>query len=447
MHLLNDPGIKFNFQQCVRRDGDSDKYALMDLYLPQFNIAIEVDEEYHKTQLTADEIRQREIEANIKPEIMRIDCSQGIDKVNEQIDECVDKIKKARGAVKTYKAWDGLSGYEHYRKEGYLRLCDDTELSSPTEICNIFGILKAPQRGSVVWWYNRNKSYRIWWPRENYGDASGNVSGDWYNKMEDKNTIVEYANGPESTREAHLKNVIKDDRPRIVFYAKRNMLNERLYRYVGVFTLNKDKSESENKCIWEIDEKLSEEFKLPDFQYNVDEGKALDSLNDVLAPCLSKIEEIKQRIDKWRSGLNQGKFDIISDIENVVNEFQKQEGKRQKRNGILTKLLNLLQAIKKYEGAQQNNSGGVDVDYNDDSLDCLYKILTQIDSIYEDWCRRQTNIALLKPHILPLYAINDEAGRNNYICAEILPEWIKLKTLEASNEEHNKLKNYGNTTD
>jgi hypothetical protein len=265
--------------------------------------------------------------------------------------------------------------------------------------------------------------------------------------MKDKSTIVEYANGTDSTREAHLKNVINDARPRIVFYAKRNMLKERLYRYVGVFTLDKDKSESEKKCIWKIDKELSEEFKLPDFQYNVDEGKALDSLNGVLVPCLSKIEEIKQRIDKWRSGLNQGKFDIISDIENVVNEFQKQEGKRQKRNGILTKLLNLLEAIKKYEGAQQNNSVGVDVDYNDDSLDCLYKILTQIDSIYEDWCRRQTNIALLKPHILPLYAINDEAGRNNYICAEILPEWIKLKTLEASNEEHNKLKNYGNTTD
>ena len=39
VHLLNDPGIKYNFQQYAHRDGD--KFALIDLYLPQFKIAIE----------------------------------------------------------------------------------------------------------------------------------------------------------------------------------------------------------------------------------------------------------------------------------------------------------------------------------------------------------------------------------------------------------------------
>ena len=95
LHLLNDPGIKFNFQQYARRVGD--KFALIDLYLPQFNIAIEVDEVYHKTQLTADEIRQREIENNIEPQaVIRIDCSKGIVDVNNQISKCVKKIKAAK---------------------------------------------------------------------------------------------------------------------------------------------------------------------------------------------------------------------------------------------------------------------------------------------------------------------------------------------------------------
>ena len=99
VHLLNDPGIKYNFQQYAHRDGD--KFALIDLYLPQFKIAIEVDEAYHKTQLTADEIRQREIETNIKIEhTIRIDCSKGIDEVNGEVDKCVRQIKEAREDAK-----------------------------------------------------------------------------------------------------------------------------------------------------------------------------------------------------------------------------------------------------------------------------------------------------------------------------------------------------------
>lgn len=272
VHLLNDPGIKFSFQQFARRDGD--KFALIDLYLPQFNIAIEVDEAYHKNQLTADEIRQKEIEAKLgipSKNIFRIDCSRGIEDVNGQIDHCLGKINELKSLAE-YTPWDGLSGYEHYRKEGFLRRTDATELSSPTEICNIFGIPKAPQRGSVIWHQGNGVSYRIWWPRENYEDANGNISGDWYNKMEG-DTIIEYCiKSPYTDKRGkehkdpcgeHLEKVIKEKRSRIVFYAKRNMLNERLYRYEGVFELDEDASRMEKKCIWKRSDKLSEKFELP----------------------------------------------------------------------------------------------------------------------------------------------------------------------------------------
>ena len=57
IHKLDDPEIKYVFQQYAARDNNTGKYALIDLYLPQLGIAIEVDEAHHKEQYTEDEIR------------------------------------------------------------------------------------------------------------------------------------------------------------------------------------------------------------------------------------------------------------------------------------------------------------------------------------------------------------------------------------------------------
>ena len=41
IHGLNDSGIKFKFQQYAKRN-ENGKYALIDLFLPQFNIAPQI---------------------------------------------------------------------------------------------------------------------------------------------------------------------------------------------------------------------------------------------------------------------------------------------------------------------------------------------------------------------------------------------------------------------
>ena len=430
LHLLNDPGIKFNFQQYARRV--EDKFALIDLYLPQFNIAIEVDEVYHKTQLTADEIRQREIENNIEPQaVIRIDCSKGIVDVNNQISDCVNKIKAAKEIAEQeglYEAWDGLSGYEHYRQKGVLSLKDNQELSSPTEICNIFGILNAPQRGSTVWYRDKDESYRIWWPRENYEDDYKNISGDWYNRMTgDK--IVEYCLKPgngngHDPRQEHLKKVISENRPRIVFYARRNMLNERLYRYVGVFEIDKEESLNESKCIWKRNDRLSEGFELPKWQ-EVEETVAMESLKTELEKVFSMLGSIKERVDGWRTCFNANNLDQIKgEISNLKNEESIRGTKR-----LLSMLDNLNDYISSYMEAEQSTCE-VSVDYNDESSDRRDKILTQINKVYEVWCKSKTKITLLRAHLIPLYEIKDDQEKyDDYIQYEILPEWIRYKSL------------------
>ena len=61
VHRLSNPEIKYMFQQYARREGA--KHALIDLYLPQFRIAIEVDEAQHNSDygMMADEERLKEI--------------------------------------------------------------------------------------------------------------------------------------------------------------------------------------------------------------------------------------------------------------------------------------------------------------------------------------------------------------------------------------------------
>lgn len=322
VHLLNDPGIKFNFQQCARRDAETGKFALIDLYLPQFKIAIEVDEAYHKGQLTADEIRQREIEANIniKPEnVFRIDCSKGIVEVNREIDDCVKKITEAKkSAIKNnqYREWDGLSGYDHYRSTKKFTIDDDTVLSSPTEICNCFGILNAAQQGGNVWLNpNDGNEYLIWWPNENYENKMGYATGKWYNKINDNNTVIDETRIDEGQiqhsfgsiapcktgQKSHYDGVSNNPRPRIVFYRKQNALNEKFYRFVGVFELEQNaKYKKGNTCIW--NRRDNPNIDLPEFfdpQYLIDELNKITTTTPAKDKkkqlMLEKIDEITKK--------------------------------------------------------------------------------------------------------------------------------------------------------
>ena len=78
IHRLNNPEIKYMFQQYARRDGE--KHALIDLYLPQFRIAIEVDEAQHNSDYgkTADEQRLKEIamHANTDMRVFALDARE-----------------------------------------------------------------------------------------------------------------------------------------------------------------------------------------------------------------------------------------------------------------------------------------------------------------------------------------------------------------------------------
>lgn len=277
IHKLDDPEIEYVFQQYATRDDQSGEYALIDLYLPQFDFAIEVDEPCHLKRMTEDQMRMKEIpEYYSISHIERVDCSQTIAAVNAKIDDIVNKINiiKARLiADGKYKPWDGLSGYDHYMNTGLLIINDHTKLSSPTEICRCFGLDNAGRQGSRTWTDPRDsRKYKLWWPKENYEDSDGHVSGRWYNKMEEDEEgtwIIEADMTSVQASEEHVKAARRERSRyprRIVFFAKKNWTGDRVYDFWGVYELVDNvgkiniEGEKYDACIWK---RVDDRFELP----------------------------------------------------------------------------------------------------------------------------------------------------------------------------------------
>ena len=92
-HRLDDIRVRLVLQQYVKREKG---YALADLYLPQLNMIVEVNEEYHETdeQKLRDAIRNKEVRDATKADVFVIKASGNLDEIHQQVDEIVAEIRK-----------------------------------------------------------------------------------------------------------------------------------------------------------------------------------------------------------------------------------------------------------------------------------------------------------------------------------------------------------------
>lgn len=258
-HQLDDDRVKFVVQQYIRRT--QDKYALADLYLPQLNIFIEINEPYHKDENRVlreiDRIRNEEILniTNSKPII--IDCDNNIQEIHYQITDVISLIKqRIQEMGDNFQPWDDVStlSVEYHRNKGYLKVDDNECLRTTDDVAEIFGT-KPKHRGflraSGATVPNK-KNEIIWWPNMEHRLWSNELS-------EDGMFIYEYPKA-ENKRTAHLKQWLSaPEETRITFLRYKDDLGFCFYRFVGVFKLNKEKSIKENKCVWEC---VSDYYKL-----------------------------------------------------------------------------------------------------------------------------------------------------------------------------------------
>lgn len=199
-HQLDDNRVKFVVQQYIRRT--QDKYALADLYLPQLNIFIEINEPFHKNNVEVDKIRNEEILSVTHSKPIVIDCDNDIQEIHRQVTDVVKLIKQRISELgDSFKPWDDASTLtvEYHRNKGYLKVDDNECLRTTEEVAEVFGT-KAKHRGflrasgAAV----PNKKHEIvWWPNTEHRL--------WHNELsEDGMFIYEYPKA-EDKRAAHLK--------------------------------------------------------------------------------------------------------------------------------------------------------------------------------------------------------------------------------------------------
>ena len=227
------------------------------MYLPQLGIFIEINEPFHKNNTEVDRVRNEEISHVTHSEPIVIDCDNSIEEIHSQISNVVQQIKQAIAEQgDKFIPWDGGStlSVEYHRNKGYLKVDEHEYVRTIDEAFAIFGA-KAKHRGflRVAGASVPNKPNEVVWC-----PSSGHRI--WYNELsEDGLEIREYNKTDEQTRKKHVERYLSDNQRRVTFFREKDELGFCFYRFVGVFELNKDKSEQENKCVWE---RISEEYQL-----------------------------------------------------------------------------------------------------------------------------------------------------------------------------------------
>ena len=204
IHLLNDTEIQFTTQQVVRKN-DGRRY-LIDLYFPQFQIAVEIDESHHLSNEEADRVREREIVTSAGVTFFRIKCdnNSNLASVHQKIDELINEIR--------------------------LQKDDGAKFRTHADVLRLFGKDYTSHQRSTS---PLNENEQVWFPKLYKND-------DWDNSIDNNGKEI---NQIKVGNEMEIKE-IKDS---IVFAHQKDVFGNIYYSFKGVFRCEKH---TENKIYY-----------------------------------------------------------------------------------------------------------------------------------------------------------------------------------------------------
>jgi len=245
IHLLDDFSIKFVTQQYVMRP---EGRALTDLFFPQFGLHIEVDEGQHfvDDNIKADKIREADIINATGHEILRVDVTQSLEKINNNIGDIVQRIKELRNSS-SFIPWDINSEFnpETYINLGYIDVADNVAFKTIKDACNCFGHnYTGYQRAGAS---HPNSDTILWFPKLF-------SNGEWNNQISaDEAEIIERNEDAGKAKEhvlSHLNDKEKYKHKRIVFAKVKGNMGDVLYRFRGLYELDTQGSNIKTGLIW-----------------------------------------------------------------------------------------------------------------------------------------------------------------------------------------------------
>lgn len=241
-HLLNESGLKFTTQQYVVRPNG---HALTDMYFPQLNIHVEVDEIYHLDQKDKDFLRDADIVNATNHKVIRIDTSKGFDILNDQIDQVVEEIRAAKNNMTDFQDWDidRDQNPQTYIDKGFIKIEDDVAFRYSYQAANCFGhSYTGFQQGGTK--HPREAGKMIWFPRLY-------PNGEWENSIShDEEVITEISKNSDRTRkhiDYELNNSLKN---RIVFARVKSPLGDVMYRFKGEYKLDEEATNYNTGLKW-----------------------------------------------------------------------------------------------------------------------------------------------------------------------------------------------------
>ncbi|KTS05176.1 AbaSI family restriction endonuclease [Microbacterium testaceum] len=168
IHGLDDPEIEWVTQQAVpaREEG---KRALLDLYFPQFRLAVEIDELQHVDQVEQDRLRERHVidTANVEFWRWKMQEIRTLDDARKRIDKLVRNIRKRKRAQiedQTFVPFRFGRTYDptEWIARGGVGIQDDARFRRHTDVARLFGKDLAVHRSGML---RLTKSVQVWFPK------------------------------------------------------------------------------------------------------------------------------------------------------------------------------------------------------------------------------------------------------------------------------------------
>lgn len=236
-HKIDCLDIRPVTQQYVK--GYDNDYYLIDLYFPQINVGVEVDEAFHKSNRESDLKRELTIEEKLSSvredtlfELKRIDATLPLGELTKRIEGIAEEIKQ-KLVDKKITQWDtDVSIKTQIQKKGYISVDDFYRFRLITDVANqlFFKEYKGYQQAS----FNislSNEPAQVWFPTISTKEKEEHSQ--WLNYLNEEWSIITEMNIREDGK------AINHDlgELRVVFAKIKDSFGIFSYRYIGNFRL------------------------------------------------------------------------------------------------------------------------------------------------------------------------------------------------------------------
>lgn len=249
IHALDDDEIEFVTQQYVRREDGA--YALTDLYFPQFDLHLEIDEPHHEKEIEKqkDTLRTRDLVLVTGHTIERLkiqkedETVKSLPEIRSEVDEFVKKIRLQKTMKSDFLPWNLETRYspEPVIERGVVKIADNVVFRTQINAMRCFGF-KGDGWQKGAWIIPDGSNDYLWFPRLF-------EHGMWRNELSEDGTEI-HERAINSDGRASIKKQRWDisehpNRRAIVFAKAKDALGYSLLRYVGTFQPRRSETDQE----------------------------------------------------------------------------------------------------------------------------------------------------------------------------------------------------------